>query len=74
MPIVPLPGSITQLTMLVFNRWGQAVFTSHSTDTRGWDGRIDNGEPLAGVYIYRIEIRYKNGNWDQYGGNVTLVK
>jgi len=50
---------ILEYTMEVFDRWGSPVFRSESVDDR-WDG-TRNGEALGiGVYVYAIEVTYRD--------------
>lgn len=69
-----LSKGVTSFTMAVFNRWGQKVFVTESTDGRGWDGRFNDKEQPMGVYIYQIHAVLKNGQVEEYSGNVTLMR
>ena len=60
--------------MVIYNRWGQKVFESTTTDGRGWDGMF-NGEPQPlGVYVYQISATFTNDVSENYTGNVTLLR
>ena len=69
-----LSKGVSGFTMAVFNRWGQKVFVTENTDGRGWDGRFNDKEQPMGVYIYQIHVILKNGQVEDYNGNVTLVR
>lgn len=69
-----LSKGVTSFQMQIFNRWGQLVFESMKTDGRGWDGRFNNADQPGGVYIYLVDIGFKNGRMEKYQGNVTLVR
>lgn len=61
-------------TMQVFDRWGEKVFESTNANGRGWDGRFNGKEQPVGVYIYMMNVIYKNGRTEKYQGNVTLLR
>lgn len=49
---------ITPMSFLVYNRWGQIVFDSRTSNTYGWDGYY-NGEPCPDgmyTYLFRYEV------------------
>lgn len=60
------------LSIFIFNRWGQEVFSSSESDF-AWDGRT-NGETSANeVYVYLI--RAKCGNQTKvFKGDLTLLR
>ncbi|WP_116105509.1 gliding motility-associated C-terminal domain-containing protein [Lewinella sp. IMCC34191] len=65
-------GTITDYTMIVYDRWGQKVFTSDDPQ-EGWDG-TKNGTPQpADVYLYLAKFR-QDGVELQEDGEVTLVR
>lgn len=66
-------GAVT-FSMNIYNRWGEQIFTTTSTDGRGWDGKFNNVMQPAGVYIYMIDITFKNGTSKHFQGNVTLLQ
>jgi gliding motility-associated-like protein len=65
---------VTSFSMSVFNRWGQVVFKTEVPDGRGWDGKFNEKEQPSGVYIYQIQVTFKNGRSESYDGNVTLMR
>lgn len=69
-----LSQGVTSFSMNVFNRWGQVVFQTTATDGRGWDGKFNDKEQPQGVYIYQINVVFKNGRSEHYDGNVTLIR
>ncbi|WP_168797433.1 T9SS type B sorting domain-containing protein [Neolewinella litorea] len=65
-------GNVTDYTMLVYDRWGQKVFTSDDP-LEGWDG-TKNGTPQpADVYLYLARFR-QDGVELQEEGQVSLVR
>jgi len=67
-------SGVTGFRMSVFNRWGQEVFETTNANGRGWDGRFNSKDQPVGVYIYMIDVVYKNGRTESYKGNVTLLR
>lgn len=60
---------------LIFDRWGQAVFST-SRMGEGWDGNFGDGSPTPiGVYVWKLigRERYGTGRVDRTG-HVTLVR
>ncbi len=61
--------------MLIFDRWGERLFSSSDINV-GWNGRKGNtGEPSEiGVYVYKIHLIDWKGLAHDYIGHITLVK
>lgn len=56
-------------SMVIFNRWGEHLFTSNDYNT-GWNGQdISNG-----VYIYVIEFIGSDGQSYEYRGTISLLR
>ncbi len=65
--------SSNELTVEIFNRWGQKVFMQkgYTNGTMAWDGKY-NGKPLPiGTYYYVITI---SGGYAPKKGTVTILK
>ena len=61
-------------TLLVFNRWGQEVFSMDNYDN-SWTGQTNRGRDLPeGVYFYVLDYRDTGGTNQQLKGNVTLLR
>lgn len=69
-----LSEGIAGFRMTIFNRWGEKIFETTRTDGRGWDGTLNGKEQPVGVYIYVIDVEYKNKATEHYEGNVTLIR
>lgn len=69
-----LTKGVTSFHMSIFNRWGQLIYETSKTEGQGWDGAM-NGEPQPqGVYVYSIDVSFKDGMIEKHQGNVTLLK
>ena len=61
-----------EIKLRVFNRWGQQIFESDSTNP-GWDGKF-NGVPCEqGVYVYSVEAVSMGGQNYRKVGHVNLI-
>lgn len=74
LPRQMLGRSINSFTMTVYNRWGQIVFQSATTNGRGWDGKFNDKDQPQGVYVYSIDVSFDNNVSEHYTGNVTLLR
>ncbi len=64
---------LTSMTMQIYNRWGQVVFTSSSRD-KGWNGHA-NGRPApGGTYTYFITYYDLYNNLQTLRGTITLIR
>ncbi len=61
--------------MIIINRWGEVVFTSHDPE-QGWNGRKDNigGYAPNGVYPVMVRYREPRGQLQHLQGFATLIR
>ena len=71
--LVVLGGDVTVVSMEVYNRWGEKVFTSEEPNAK-WDGRVDGDEAPSDVYVYVIKWRRGDGALEVAHGDVTLLR
>lgn len=64
---------ITNLSLMIFDRWGEKVFESDSL-TFGWDGCYKGVPCTPGVYYYSLEVSCQGGKKYIKGGDITLLK
>lgn len=65
--------NVTINEMIIFNRWGGVLFSSHDENPK-WDGNIKDQEAQTGVYVYLIR-GYCNNNIPFFKyGDVTLIR
>ena len=57
------PGS----KIVIYNRWGNKVFESDDYDN-SWSPDVSDG-----VYYYVLNVALRNGEFDNYSGDVTIV-
>lgn len=69
-----LSRGLTEFKMNIYNRWGQLIFETTNLQGSGWDGKFNNMEQPVGVYVYFVEVLFKDGQKETRTGNVTLLK
>jgi gliding motility-associated-like protein len=74
MPLNLMASGVTNFTMNIFNRWGENIFTTTNINSKGWDGKFGNVPQAMGVFVYHIDVIFKNGHHKTYTGNVTLIR
>lgn len=65
--------NVVSISLVIYNRWGQEVFTSADMNT-GWDGRYHDADAEIGTYVYWIEVEYESGKTEIKKGNVILLR
>lgn len=66
-------GAIGTWSLVIYNRWGEEVFSSN--DPAGiWNGKIgDNDQPM-GTYVYVLNYSDLDGDAGSLKGNIVLVR
>ncbi len=64
---------IERLSVAIFNRWGEAVFTSDDKDFV-WDGSYSGSSANDGTYTYKIEFLTNSGRERAIFGHVNLLR
>ena len=65
---------ITDLHVMIFDRWGRMVFESYDPNFR-WDGNgVDGGELPEGVYMYSLDLTAYDGTKQKQSGSITLLR
>ncbi|WP_129717033.1 gliding motility-associated C-terminal domain-containing protein [Pedobacter sp. SYP-B3415] len=66
-------NTITSIDMRVYNQWGQLIFRSQNLQ-QGWDGTFEGKMQPTGVYVYAVELKFKDGTDGMKKGTVTLLR
>jgi gliding motility-associated-like protein len=69
-----LSMSVTTFKMIIYNRWGQEIYSTTNINGRGWDGKFNGVDQPQGVYVYVIDVAFKDGRSEHKQGNVTLLR
>jgi len=71
---LPIVKGAEEFNLQIFDRWGNLIFESNSTQI-GWDGYNVDGKLLpAGVYVYKLTIRLSDGQRSTQIGDVTMIR
>ncbi len=70
---LPRLEGVIRFRMLIYNKWGQLLFQTEDQNV-GWDGYYKGRLAPAGVYIYKLELRYSDGRDEIKAGDVTLIR
>lgn len=66
-------GNVIHYSFVVYNRFGQKVF--ESTDlSRGWDGRFNNTDSPADIFVWTCSYQLAGGNVENEKGTVMLIR
>ncbi len=70
---IPLIEGAVEFRMEVYSRWGKLMFVSNS-QTVGWDGYYKGKIAGQGVYLYKVEATFRDGEKITRVGDVTLLR
>lgn len=69
----PFFENVIEYRLQIFNRWGALIYESHDLD-KGWDGYFGNGNLAPqGVYVWKVNGRYADGEYFNMAGDVTFL-
>ena len=63
----------TLVSLDIYNRWGELVFTSSETNTFEWNGEFNGEQQPSDVYIYVMELTFL-GEERVEKGDITLIR
>lgn len=67
-------SGVTSLSMDIFNRWGQKVYSIGSV-TGKWNGKLNNGHDASeGTYFYALIAKSYDGKEFKKQGSITVVR
>ncbi|WP_430810849.1 MULTISPECIES: PKD domain-containing protein [unclassified Carboxylicivirga] len=64
---------LVEYELRIYTRWGELIFESHDINI-GWDGYYRDKICPGGVYIWKVNCRFSNGNMEVKTGDVTLFR
>lgn len=70
---LPKMLNVTQMKLVIFDRWGNSIFSSEDMN-RGWDGYVNGNPAPVGSYSYRVDIRNDAGNSFTKRGVFQLIR
>ncbi len=66
--------NITELYMVVWDRWGEKVYETSDIQAEGWDGSFKGASLTPDAYAWYVKATCGNGAVYEKKGNVTLLK
>ena len=69
----PITEGVVDYKLNIFNRWGELIFESNDVFI-GWDGYYKNSICQQDVYIYKVNVKYSNGESEIITGEILLLK
>ena len=66
-------AEVEQFHMTIFNRWGELIFESFDVN-KGWDGYYREQISAQDVYVWKIDVIFKDGSQVSDVGNLTLLR
>lgn len=65
--------SVKNYQLTVYNRWGQVVFATTNI-LNGWNGKVNETEQSAGIYVWVASYINKSGQLKSRKGTVVLLR
>lgn len=74
LPIVKgVPADADAYNLQIYDRWGNLIFESNSS-SYGWDGYNKDGKLMpAGVYVYKLTVRFSDSQRTTQVGDITMI-
>ncbi|WPR77802.1 PKD domain-containing protein [Algoriphagus sp. NG3] len=65
---------LAQIELLIFNTWGNFIFSSDSMENIGWDGKFNGKDVPNGNYVYRVNYTSRGGQKGTQTGVFILIR
>ncbi|MES2565917.1 MAG: PKD domain-containing protein [Bacteroidota bacterium] len=70
----PIVIGVEDYTFMIFNRWGQLIYTTTDTEA-GWNGAFKGADSPMDVYVWKCEFKnIVSKEYESRIGHVTLVR
>lgn len=77
-PISPEGDVKTILSLRIYDRWGNLMFSRESfppnDPTLGWDGHFNGCPVVPGVFVWTAEVLFSDDSQKSYKGDLTVVR
>jgi len=72
-------GDVKQVLQFdIYSRWGELIFSKNGTVTDlrdfNWDGTYKGKPAPAGIYVYVVDVIFKDDSVQLFKGDVTLIR
>ncbi|HSF55400.1 MAG TPA: PKD domain-containing protein [Algoriphagus sp.] len=71
---LPKHKGLIQFELLIFNIWGELIFSTNDLETEGWDGTLEGKLLDAGLYVYRVNGVATDGDQVRESGKFKLIR
>jgi PKD repeat protein len=68
----PVFQNVIEYHLYIYNRWGELIYETEKLD-EGWDGYCGSARCSEGVYIWKAQVKYVNGERKVHLGDITLL-
>ncbi|WP_198293477.1 PKD domain-containing protein [Algoriphagus resistens] len=65
---------LSQIELLIFNTWGNFIFSSDSMENIGWDGKFEGKDVPNGNYVYKVNYTSRGGQKGTQTGVFILIR
>ena len=69
----PIYKGVVEYELNIFNRWGELIFVSKDPKI-GWDGYYRGKLCKQDVYVWKVRVKFSNGEVLEKVGDVTLLR
>ena len=67
--------SISNVTLSIFNRWGELIYQENGDNLKGWDGTYKSRPLTTGVFVYLVTyVKEDSAVLQQMSGSLLLVQ
>ena len=77
-PVVSEDSYRTIKSLSIYDRWGELVFRKNNFEpnvpSEGWDGKFKSEVLNPAVFLYVLEVEWKNGQTQLLTGDFTLMR
>ncbi|MEM9832526.1 MAG: PKD domain-containing protein [Bacteroidota bacterium] len=70
---LPVFEGVTEFHMMIYNRWGELMFESFDK-TQGWNGYYKGRLCPKDAYVYKVKLKFSDGDSRTVVGDVTLLR
>ena len=67
-------GVIVEYQLNIFNRWGELIFVESKNIDKGWNGTYKDKLCKQDVYVWKVYVKFSNGQVYIKAGDVTLYR
>lgn len=57
----------------IYNRWGELVFETNNLSV-GWDGNYKGNAQDMETFVWQARVKFYNGEFEEKGGELTLIR